>query len=183
MGPLLGVRDCFASAKRYKEKGRKHKGLLLVRANHEEALEYVTKAKENLQWCESYKEKGADYKLPEEWFYTMYYCALAILSEFGVESRNQKCSALFLKYLKEKGLIPLDDDFIHKITVHSQIEKKSAVDEREEARYGPKVKDSEIMDKYETMMERCKTCIDQTEEIIFSRKEFRVPEELLEKLR
>ncbi|MFH1440117.1 MAG: hypothetical protein ABIG89_06110 [Candidatus Woesearchaeota archaeon] len=70
-------------------------------------------------------------------------------------------------------------NFIDKITVHSEIEKKSAVDEREEARYGPKVKNSEIVDKYEIMMERCKTCIAQTEEFIFSEKSLGVPKELL----
>lgn len=179
MNTLLEVGDCFAGAKKYREKGRKHKGLLLVGPNHELALEYIQKAKENLQWCETYKEKRADYKLPEEWFYTMYYCALAILSEFGVESRSQKCTALFLRYVKDKWFIALDDDFIDRITVHSEIEKKSDVDERESARYGSKVRDSEIVDKYEIMMERCKTCIAQTEEIVFSGKSFKLPEELL----
>lgn len=176
---LIRVKDCFADAKKYKEKGRKHKGLLQVEPNHQQALEYIQKAKENLQWCEEYRKKGADYKLPEEWFYTMYYCALALLSEFGVESRNQKCTALFLRYVKDHGFIILDDDFIDRITVHSEIEKKSGVDEREEARYGSKVKDSEIVDKYGVMMERCKTYITQTEELVFSKREFKVPEELL----
>lgn len=179
MTVLLRMKDCFASAKKYKEKGRKHKGLLLVESDHEQALEYVKKAKENLQWCETYKKRRADYKLPEEWFYTTYYCALAILSEFGVESRNQRCTALFLRYVKDKGLITLDDDFIDRITVHSEIEKKSGVDEREEARYGPKVKDSEIVDKYEIMMEHCKRCITQTEELVFSGRKFDIPKDLL----
>ncbi|MFH1440116.1 MAG: hypothetical protein ABIG89_06105 [Candidatus Woesearchaeota archaeon] len=55
MDVLPGVKDCFASAKKYKEKGRKHKGLLLVEPDHEQALEYIKKAKENLQWCELYR--------------------------------------------------------------------------------------------------------------------------------
>lgn len=175
---LPGVKDCFISAKKYKEKGRKHKGLLLVEQDHERALEYIKKAKENLQWCEIYKEKGADYKLPEEWFYTMYYCALSILSKFGVESRSQKCTALLLRYLKDAGLIDLNDGFINRMTVYSELEKKSAVDEREEARYGSKVKNGEIVDRYETMMECCKECIAQTEEIVFSKRKFIVPQEL-----
>ncbi len=41
---------------------------------------YITKAKMNLDLCRLYAERGFDYKLPEEWFYTFYYCALAILS-------------------------------------------------------------------------------------------------------
>ncbi|MEK6984250.1 MAG: hypothetical protein AABX33_06775 [Nanoarchaeota archaeon] len=171
------VKNCFVNAKKDAEKGRKHKGLLMVGSNHEQALEYIGKAQKNLEWCEKYKREGADYKLPEEWFYTIYYCALAVLSEFGVESRNQKCTALFLRYAKENGLITLDDDFIDRITVHSEIERKTDVDEREDARYGPKVKDNEIIDKYGVMMGRCKTCISQTEDLVFSKREFKLQEE------
>jgi|SRR3989338_4334604 len=178
MTVLKQVKNCFLNALKDEEKGKKHKGLLLAEPNHEQALEYIKKAKGNLRWCETYKEEGADYKLPEEWFYTIYYCALAVLSEFGVESRNQKCTALFLRYARDNDLITLDDDFIDRITVHSEIEKKTDVDEREAARYGPKVKDSEIIDKYEVMMERCKTCIAQTEELVFSKREFKVPKEV-----
>ena len=180
MSILKQVKNCFINAKKDEEKGKKHKGLLVVEPNHERALEYIKKAKENLQWCEKFKEERADYKLPEEWFYTIYYCALAILSEFGVESRNQKCTALFLRYAKEDNLITLDDDFIDRITVHSEKEKKSDVDEREDARYGPKVKDSEIVERYEVMMERCKTCIAQAEELVFSKREFKIPKEATE---
>ena len=172
------MKSCFANAKKDMENGKKHKGLLVVEPNHEQALEYISKAKANLQWCNIYKEKGADYKLPEEWFYTLYYCALAILSEFGIESRSQKCTALFLRYAKDNGMIAWDDDFIDRITVHSEIEKKTDVDKREEARYGPKVKDSEIIDKYDVMIGRCKACIAQTEELIFGEKEFKLPKEL-----
>ena len=180
MSVLKQVKNCFINAKKDEEKGKKHKGLLAVEPNHEQALDYIKKAKENLQWCEEYKEKDADYKLPEEWFYTIYYCALAILSEFGVKSRNQKCTALFLRYVKDNSLITLDDDFIERITVHSEIEKKTDVDEREEARYGSKVKDTEIVDKYDVMMERCKTFIAQTEELVFSKREFKIPKPAME---
>ena len=180
MSVLEKVKNCFIYAKKDEENGKKHKGLLAVGSNHEQALEYIKKAKENLEWCKDYREKGADYKLPEEWFYTIYYCALAILSEFGVESRSQKCTALFLRYAKEANLITLDNDFIDRITVHSELEKKTDVDKREDARYGPKVKDSEIVGKYDAMMERCKTCIDQTEELVFSKREFKIPKEAME---
>ena len=48
--------------KKAEEKDRKQK----------EAEEYIIKAKKNLELCKLYKEKGFDYKLPEEWFYTLY---------------------------------------------------------------------------------------------------------------
>ena len=72
MSVLEKVKNCFINAKKDEEKGKKHKGLLVVEPNHEQALDYIKKAKENLEWCEKYKKEGADYKLPEEWFYTIY---------------------------------------------------------------------------------------------------------------
>ena len=103
------VRDCFANALKDESKGQKHKGLLITPPDDKTAKEYLTKAKVNLQLCDLYKEQGFDYKIPKEWFYTLYYCALAILAKFGIESRSQKCTASFLRYAKDNGLIDYDD--------------------------------------------------------------------------
>ena len=173
------VSECFSNARKEEEKGKKHKGLLYVGVNNKKAEEYVRKAKKNLEICDFYKERGFDYKIPEEWFYTLYYCGLAIITRVGVESRRQRCTALFIKDIKDKGLIEYSDEFIERITVHSEKEETSDVDEREKSRYGSSVKSEEIVDKYEMMMEKCKTAIAECEEIVFSRKEFKVPEELL----
>mgnify|MGYP001588504440 FL=1 len=169
------VRECFLNAKKYENRGKKHKGLLIVEKNDQKAEEYIQKAKTNLEMCDFYKEKKLDYKIPEEWFYTLYYCALAILIKFGVESRSQKCTALFLRYVKEKGLINYDDEFVDRITVYGNIEQISDVDERENARYGSSVRDESIIEKYEMMMNTCKRAISQCEEVIFSDREFKVP--------
>jgi len=120
-----------------------------------------------------------DFKIPEEWFYTQYYCALAILAKFGVESRSQKCTASFLRYVKSKGLIDYADEFIDRITVYSDKNETSDVDEREIARYGSSVHSEEIMQKYNFMEEVCKKCIDQCEAIVFSDQKFEIPKELL----
>lgn len=106
------VYECFSLAKKEEEKGKKHKGLLIVKKDERKAEEYIQKAKTNLEICELFKKQRLDYKIPEEWFYSMYYCALAILTRFGVESRSQKCTALFLRYVKDSGLINYDDEFI-----------------------------------------------------------------------
>ncbi|MBI2148879.1 hypothetical protein HYU23_04315 [Candidatus Woesearchaeota archaeon] len=174
------VHDCFSNAKNDEEKGKKHKGLLFVGKDNKKAEEYIKKAKENLELCELLKEKRFDYKIPEEWFYTLYYCAMAILTKFGVESRSQRCTALFLRYIKDKGLIEYDNDFIDRITVYSEKEERSDVDEREKSRYGSSVKSEEIIQKYETMINTCKKAISECEEIVFSNKEFTLPKELLE---
>lgn len=172
------TRDCFLDAKKAEVRGKKHKGLLTARKDDKKAEEYIGKAKTNLRTCELFKEKRLDYKIPEEWFYTMYYCALAILAKFGVESRSQKCTALFLRYVKERGLIDYNNEFIDRIMVYSDKEEKTDVDEREDARYGSSVRSEEIMQKYDLMMDVCKKCISKCEEIVFSDRELQIPKEL-----
>jgi uncharacterized protein (UPF0332 family) len=171
---------CFLSAKKDEEKGKKHKGLLLIGRDDRKAEEYVQKTKTNLVLCDLYKKQRLDYKIPEEWFYTMYYCALAILAKFGVESRSQKCTALFLRYVKDKGLIDYDDDFIDRTMIYREKEEETDVDEREKARYGSSIRSEEIIQRYEFMMDICRRCISACEEIVFSEKPFEVPKELIE---
>ncbi len=175
---MTTIRDCFFFAEHDEKQGKKHKGLLIVGKNDGKAEEFLQKAKTNLLSCDLYCENGLDFKIPEEWFYSQYYCALAILAKFGVESRSQKCTALFLKYVKEKGLINYDDEFIDRITVYSDKNTTSDVDERENARYSSLIKMRDIMKKYDFMMNLCKKCIDQCEAIVYSNKEFEVPKEL-----
>jgi len=158
----------------------KHRGLLITKPNQPLAEDYISKAKKNLEFCEFYKNQRVDYKLPEEWFYTLYYCALAILSKFGIESRSQRCTAAFLRYAKDNGLVSYDDDFIDRITVYREKEEKSDVDKREFARYGSLIKIPDIEQDYDGMMNVCKKAISQCEEIVFSDKEFNVPKELFE---
>src|SRR3989344_377256 len=144
------VRDCFVNALKEEKRGKKHKGLLITKPNN---------------------------KIPEEWFYTLYYCALAILAKFGIESRSQKCTASFLRYAKDNNLIDYDGEFIDRIIVYRNKEEKSDVDERETARYGSSVTSEEVESKYEKMTLICKKAISQAEEIVFSDKEFKVPKE------
>ena len=172
------VRDCFMLAANDEKKGKKHKGLLIGKPDNKAAEDYIRKAKVNLQLCDFYKEKGFDYKIPEEWFYTLYYCALAILSKFGIESRSQKCTPFFMRYAKDTELIEYEDEFIDRIMVYSSKEKKSDVDERETARNSSSITSKEVESKYDYMATICKKAISQAEEIVFSDKEFKVPREL-----
>ena len=172
------VKECFLNALKDEKKGKKHKGLLIAKPNDNKAQEYLSKAKMNLELCDFYKEKGFTYKIPEEWFYTLYYCALAILSKFGIESRSQKCTAAFLRSAKDNGLIDYDNEFIDRIIVHKGKEETSDVDRREKARYGSSIKSEEISSKQEYMANMCKRAISECEEIVFSNKQFKVPKEL-----
>ncbi|MEK6937797.1 MAG: hypothetical protein AABX04_02005 [Nanoarchaeota archaeon] len=176
---IENVKECFASALKDETKGKKHKGLLKVKFDLKEAEGYIIKAKKNLELCKFYQEKGFDYKLPEEWFYTLYYCALAILSKFGVESRSQRCTALFLKYVKDEGIIKYDSEFIQRIMVYKEKEEKSDVDEREKSRYSPMIEIKEVTQNYDKMMNLCREAISQCEEIVFSEGHFNLPEEVI----
>lgn len=175
------IKECFSTALNEEKKGKKHKGLLMTKPNVDVAKGFIERAKESLKFCELYYGMEADYKIPEEWFYALYYCALAILSKFGVESRSQKCTALFLKYVKDKNVIEYDDDFIERILVHKNKEKESDVDEREKARYGSWIKSDKVKEKYGFMMGLCREAISQCEEIVFSEKVFKIPEEIWKK--
>lgn len=172
------LKNCFKNAEKKEKRGKKHKGLLIVEPNNKVAEGYIQKAKMELELCDFYKEKGFDYKIAEEWFYTLYYCALAILSKFGVESRSQKYTALFLEYIQNKGLIDYEPEFIRRITVYNEKEEKSEVDEREESRYSSSIKIEKVRERYKEMTNLCKKAISQSEEIVFSEKEFKIPEEL-----
>ncbi|MDO8622808.1 MAG: hypothetical protein Q7R52_01040 [archaeon] len=174
------LKECFRNAEKAEKSGIKHKGLLLRKPNDKDAREYIEKAKRELELCDFYKEKGFDYKLPEEWFYTLYYCALAILSKFGIESRSQKYTALFLDYVQEKGLIDYKNEFIQRITVFSKKGEESEVDKREEARYSSSIKIEKVEERYNETIQLCKESISQAEEIVFSTKEFKVPKEIYE---
>jgi len=173
------LKECFKGAERDEKKGIKHKGLLIKNPNKEEAKEYLEKAKRELELCDLYKEKGFDYKIPEEWFYTLYYCALAILSKFGVESRSQKYTALFLEYVKQKRLIEYDDEFIRRITVYSKKGEESDVDKREEARYSSAIKIDTVKERYEEVNMLCKKAISQAGDIVFLDQQFKIPREIL----
>ena len=116
------LKDCFKLALKEEQKGIKHKGLLITKPNIEEAKGYLERAQESLKFCEIYKKVEADYKIPEEWFYSLYYCALAILAKFGVESRSQKYTALLLEYLQEKKTIGYDKEFVNRIKVYQKID-------------------------------------------------------------
>ena len=173
------IKECFKSALKDEKKGKKHKGLLITEPSLEKSKDYLGKAKDSLKLCEMYKKVGADYKIPEEWFYSLYYCALAILCKFGVESRSQRCTALFIRYVKHNVLVDYDNEFIERIMVYKEKDKKTAVDEREEARYGSKIKIKAIEEKYEGTMSLCKKAISQCEEIVYSNKKFEIPKEFI----
>ena len=64
--------------------------------------------------------------------------------------------------------------------VHKEKDKKTAVDEREEARYSSKMRIEKVEKQYDEIIGLCREAISQAEDIVFSKEKFEVPKELLE---
>jgi len=47
------IKDCFDSAKKDEEKGKKHKGLIIVEPSTEKAKDYLDKARDSLKFCQN----------------------------------------------------------------------------------------------------------------------------------
>jgi hypothetical protein len=100
------------------------------------------------------------------------------LAKFGVEIRSQRYTALFLEYVKKRGIIDYDDELIERITVHTKKGELSDVDAREEARYSYFIKMEKVEEKYDETMNLCRKAISEAEEIIYSNQELKIPKEL-----
>lgn len=149
-----------------KAQGRKprHRGLLKVEPNTEEAKEHIAKAEHNLDVTE-YLVKGrfTDTSIGTV-FYTMYQCFLAIASKFGYESGNQACTIALMEHLKEESRISIDDKFIKYFKYEDDKIKESVIEMREDYTYGTDIKIDKS--KIDFFVKECKELIDITKEIV-----------------
>lgn len=97
------VEWCIAKAKKEIQESKslgkspKHRGLLAVKPNLEEARKHIAKAEHNLGAITSFKKTGySDWSLTAG-FYSIYHCFLAIAIKFGYESRNQTCTIALME--------------------------------------------------------------------------------------
>lgn len=146
----------------------KHRGLLKVKPDIEEAKNHLAKAEHNLIGVSRFKEIGFSDWSMSAGFYCIYHCFLAIAIKFGYESGNQSCTISLIRYLKETKKIDLDDRFIE-LLESEEINHKgesSVIDLREDYTYGiqTSVKDDT---KIQRLKEICKELIDTTKEIIY----------------
>ncbi|HLC75088.1 MAG TPA: hypothetical protein VJH88_04510, partial [Candidatus Nanoarchaeia archaeon] len=70
----------------------KHRGLLKVDPNTDEAKKHLTKAEHNLIGITKFKEIGFSDWSMSAGFYCIYHCFLAIAARFGYETSNQTCT-------------------------------------------------------------------------------------------
>ena len=157
------IEECKIRGKRVK-----HRGLLKINPNLEEAKKHLAKAEHNLIGITRFKEIGFSDWSMSAGFYCIYHCFLAIATKFGYESGNQTCTISLMRYLKEEKKINLDDKFIE-LLEYEELEQEregSVIDLRENYTYGVQisVKDAE---KINALKKICKDLVDSTKQILY----------------
>src|SRR3989338_5768431 len=141
------VKWCLAKAEKEIEESKalgktpKHKGLLKVKPDIEEAEGHIAKAEHNFKAVTRFKEIGfSDWSIAAG-FYSIYHCFLAIAVKFGYGSKNQTCTVALIEWLKEEGKINIDSRFIDmlKQTDIEAIHENKVIEMREEYTYGTKI--------------------------------------------
>lgn len=143
-------------------KRAKHRGLVKVKVDMEEAKNHLEKAEHYLRVTD-YLVRGnfSDISMSTI-FYTMYQCFLAMASKFGYESGNQVCTFSLIEYLIEDGKINMDLRFLR----YFDYENESIIELREDYTYGTETEvDS---NKIKFFISECKELLDLTKEVIYS---------------
>ncbi len=147
----------------------KHRGLVEVKPDTEEAENHLKKAEENLRFATSWDAKEYGYKILEASFYCMYQCFLAIAAKFGYESRNQTCTIALIEYLKEQNKLDLDEKFIEMMKYKEEQKDEnypSLIDMREDYTYSAKI--SVKKEQIDELILICQELVEKTKQIIFS---------------
>ncbi len=162
------VKWCFDKAEKELKYGRKHRGLIRVKPDIEEAKKYIMKSEHNISAIDYFNKGGfSDWSMSVV-FYSIYHCFLAILSKFGYESRNQECTIALIKNLKEERKIDFDDRFIESLESYREYERHESniIEKREYYTYGTSVS-VEDKEEIKKSIKLCKDCLNQTKKIVF----------------
>ena len=157
------IEECKRLGKRIK-----HRGLLKVEPNIEEAKKHIKKAEHNFSAISKFNEYGySDWSITAG-FYCIYHCFLAIALKFGYESKNQTCTVALIESLKEENKINIDTKFIEMLKYHDldEMQESEIIEEREFYTYETEIS-VEDETKINNLIKNCKEIIDITKEIIF----------------
>ena len=157
------IEECKKLGKR-----AKHRGLLKVNPNMEEAKKHLAKAEHDFDGITRFKEIGfSDWSISAG-FYCIYHNFLAIATKFGYESSNQTCTIALMHHLKETGKIDLDEKYIEALEYEEmeEVKENSVIGLREDYTYGVQVTVKDET-KINQLKQICKELIDITKEIIF----------------
>lgn len=163
------VEWCLKKAEREQKEGKKHRGLIKVEPNEEEAKKHIKKAEHNLSAVDYFNIGGfSDWSISAV-FYCIYQCFLAIASKFGYESRNQECTVSLIKYLKEQKKIEIENRFIEAVESYDEQERHetTVIEKREFYTYGTTIEAGK--EEIQESIQLCKDCLDQTRDIVFEK--------------
>jgi len=158
------IEECKEHGKRLK-----HRGLLKIKPNIDEAAKHVKKAEHNFNAISRFKEIGfSDWSIAAG-FYCIYHCFLAIAVKFGYDSRNQTCTIALMELLKEEGKISVDQKFIEMLKEADieEIQENKVIEMRENYTYGIEIS-VEDETKINDLIKISKEMIDKAKEIVFN---------------
>lgn len=155
---------CVDKAQKELASNQKHRGLIKVSPNLEEAKKHIAKAEHNFKAALSLEKTFSDWSV-SACFYTIYHCFLAIILKNGYESRNQECTIVLIKGLNEAGKIKLDSDIVNALDFEEVNLESNVINMRENFQYGT---ETSIQDKkLEKLKDLCKRAIEQTKKEIY----------------
>ena len=159
---------CLKKAEKEIKEGKKHRGLIFVGSNIQEAKKHIVKAEHNLSAIIYFGNGGfSDWSMSAV-FYCIYHCFLAIAYKFGYESRNQECTVNLIKILKEEAKIEFDSKFIEALEIleDSGRQESSIIEKREFYTYGTTTS-SDDKEELSKSLSLCKDCLQQAKNIVF----------------
>jgi len=161
------VEWCLKKAKKELETSKKHRGLVKVKPNLEEAKKHIAKAEHNFKATLSFERTGfSDWSVSAA-FYTIYHCLLAIIVKFGYESRNQECTVALIEHLRDEGTISLSKEIVEalKSVDSEEMHETNIISLRENFQYGTAttIEDKEL----EELKNICIKALDQSKQIIY----------------
>lgn len=157
---------CLRKAEKELKKYQKHRGLIKVEPNLDEARKHVEKAEHYLKATDYLKRGNFSDISASTIFYSIYHCFLAIALKFGYESRNQECTFALIHSFIEDGKINFEKEILDKIASLDIKEQQdqTTVEIREQYQYGTEfsIKDN----IYEELFELAKEVISRTKVIL-----------------
>lgn len=158
------IKWCLDKAQKELALKQKHRGLIKVPLNLEEAKKHIAKAEHNFKAVLFLEKSFSDWSV-SACFYTIYHCFLAIILKHGYESRNQECTIALIKQLKESKDIKLDQEIVDALNFEEVNLESNVINMRENCQYGT---ETSVQDKrLEKLKDLCRKAIDQAKKEVY----------------
>ena len=160
------VEWCLRKAERELKESDKHRGLVRIESDLEEAKSHINKAEHYLR-ATAYLKKGNFSDISTSTvFYSMYHCLLAIAAKFGYESGNQECTFALMHSLIEDNKIDFEEELLNKIfsLEIKETDEKTTTEVREKYQYGTELSIKD--DLYKELFELANEVMEKTREIV-----------------